>query len=111
MDLFIGEWVLTFQEQEIRGEYDALTVIPRKPYPKEVVLHNCQFQADLKTPFITHVHFGFDCVFPEDLSNDAVYSQTAETLVQIALNGGHLADYDMTTVCMGLYFVQAVQIM
>lgn len=88
VQVFLRKRPLFEKEQEIRGEYDALTVIPRKPYPKEVVLHNCQFQADLKTPFITHVHFGFDCVFPEDLSNDAVYSQTAETLVQIALNGG-----------------------
>ena len=72
----------------MRAEYDALTVIPRKPYSNEAVLHNCQFQADLKTAFITHIHYGFDCVFPEDISNETVYAQTAQPLVQIAMNGG-----------------------
>ena len=76
-------------EKEEQGrDYDALTVIPRKPYCNEVVLHNCQFQADLKTAFITHIHYGFDCVFPEDVSNEVVYAQTAQPLVQIAMNGG-----------------------
>ena len=41
-----------------------------------------------RTPFISHVRFGFDTVFPEDCSNDDVYAQTAEPLVQIALSGG-----------------------
>ena len=76
------------KESEVRGDYDAVTVVPRKPACKEVVLHNCQFQADLKTPFVTHTHFCFDCVFPEQASNEEVYAQTAEPLVQIALNGG-----------------------
>ena len=79
---------LSEKEQQVRAEYDALTVIPRKPYCNEVVLHNCQFQADLKTAFITHIHYGFDCVFPEDVSNELVYAQTAQPLVQIAMNGG-----------------------
>lgn len=88
MQVFLRKRPLSEKEQQVRAEYDALTVIPRKPYSNEVVLHNCQFQADLKTPFITHIHYGFDCVFPEDVSNELVYAQTAQPLVQIAINGG-----------------------
>eukprot|EP00913_Durusdinium_trenchii_P028185 g26423.t1 len=76
------ELLATEKDEEPEGTRGAVQVFLRKRplFEKDM--------ADLKTPFITHVHFGFDCVFPEDLSNDAVYSQTAETLVQIALNGG-----------------------
>eukprot|EP00438_Fugacium_kawagutii_P013985 Skav200736 [mRNA] locus=scaffold274:233232:234572:- [translate_table: standard] len=88
LQVFLRKRPLSEKEQQVRAEYDALTVIPRKPYSNEVVLHNCQFQADLKTPFITHIHYGFDCVFPEDVSNEVVYGQTAQPLVQIAINGG-----------------------
>lgn len=88
LQVFLRKRPLSEKEQQVRAEYDALTVIPRKPYCNEVVLHNCQFQADLKTAFITHIHYGFDCVFPEDVSNEVVYAQTAQPLVQIAMNGG-----------------------
>jgi len=88
LQVFLRKRPISEKEQHVRGDYDALTVIPRRPYCNEVVLHNCQFQADLKTPFITHIHYGFDCVFPEDVSNEVVYEQTAQPLVQIALNGG-----------------------
>eukprot|EP00971_Amphidinium_carterae_P207142 4109559-Amphidinium_carterae.1 len=30
------------------------------PVPTTAVLHNCLFQADLKTPFIQHLRFEFD---------------------------------------------------
>lgn len=88
LQVFLRKRPLSEKEQQVRAEYDALTVIPRKPYCNEGVLHNCQFQADLKTAFITHIHYGFDCVFPEDVSNEVVYAQTAQPLVQIAMNGG-----------------------
>ena len=88
VQVYMRKRPISEKESQVRGDYDALTVVPRTPVSKEVVLHNCQFQADLKTPFITHAHFGFDCVFPEESSNEEVYAQTAEPLVQIALNGG-----------------------
>jgi len=53
-----------------------------------VVLHNCLFQADLKTPFIQHLRFEFDRVFAEQAENREVYDGVAAGLVESTRQGG-----------------------
>jgi len=77
-----------FEKEEVtNGDYDVLTVLPQLPVPTQAVLHNCLFQADLKTPFISHCSFRFDHIFDEGCNNEEVYRATASSLVQSALGG------------------------
>mmetsp|Transcript_69749 Transcript_69749/g.130246 ORF Transcript_69749/g.130246 Transcript_69749/m.130246 type:complete len:979 (-) Transcript_69749:89-3025(-) len=76
-----------FDKDDAAGDYDAVTVLPASPFPKQLVLHNCLFEADLKHPFITHYTFGFDRVFAEDARNDDVYKIAAAPLVESAIGG------------------------
>ncbi|CAE8609708.1 unnamed protein product [Polarella glacialis] len=76
------------KEEQQRGDYDVLSVMPGSPVPTQVAMHNCLFQADLKTPFVTHLMFTFDRVFDEKASNDEVYRSCASNLVQSCLEGG-----------------------
>jgi len=55
---------------------------------KRCVIHNCLFQADLKTPFIQHLTFDFDHVFDEQAESVEVYRAAAARLVDGALDGG-----------------------
>jgi kinesin family protein 2/24 len=52
------------------------------------VLHNCLFQADLKTPFISHLTFEFDHVFDEHADNAEVYRTCASDMVRTSRDGG-----------------------
>eukprot|EP00930_Biecheleria_cincta_P049332 TRINITY_DN34553_c0_g1_i1.p1 TRINITY_DN34553_c0_g1~~TRINITY_DN34553_c0_g1_i1.p1 ORF type:complete len:578 (+),score=96.40 TRINITY_DN34553_c0_g1_i1:99-1736(+) len=88
VSVYLRKRPISEKEMQINGDYDALTVVPGRPHASEVVLHNCAFKADLKTPVITNSHFRFDCVFGEGASNQEVYEQTAARLVRVALQGG-----------------------
>lgn len=71
-----------------KREYDVATVLRGRPFPTKLVLHNCLFQADLKTPFVNHLQFEFDHVFGEDSQNDQVYRMAAFDLVLASRSGG-----------------------
>ena len=75
-----------FEKESFQGrEYDVLTVAN----PKKIVAHNCLFQADLKTPYLMHTSFTcFTHCFSETTSNEEVFSQSAQGLVENTLEGG-----------------------
>eukprot|EP00403_Amphidinium_massartii_P001253 CAMPEP_0178381494 /NCGR_PEP_ID=MMETSP0689_2-20121128/6011_1 /TAXON_ID=160604 /ORGANISM="Amphidinium massartii, Strain CS-259" /LENGTH=964 /DNA_ID=CAMNT_0020001677 /DNA_START=10 /DNA_END=2902 /DNA_ORIENTATION=+ len=76
-----------FDKDEKAGDYDAVTVLPGTPFPTKVVLHNCLFEANLKTPFLNSHTFSFDRVFGEDTQNKEVYDTAAAPLVASAMSG------------------------
>eukprot|EP00927_Polykrikos_kofoidii_P055529 TRINITY_DN4975_c1_g2_i1.p1 TRINITY_DN4975_c1_g2~~TRINITY_DN4975_c1_g2_i1.p1 ORF type:complete len:1524 (+),score=324.69 TRINITY_DN4975_c1_g2_i1:674-4573(+) len=76
------------KEVKQRGDFDITTTLPETPVPTRVVLHNCLFQADLKTPFISHITFEFDRVFDADAESADVYTAAAAGLVRNSLDGG-----------------------
>ncbi|CAE8661768.1 unnamed protein product [Polarella glacialis] len=85
---YVRKRPISEKEEQIRGDYDALTVVPGRPCATDVILHNCAFQADLITPFILHSTFRFDSCFGEEVTNQEVYETSAKPLVQTALSGG-----------------------
>lgn len=72
-------------DKEMRQDYDVVSVVPGET---QIMVHNCRFEADLKTPFLQHHIFEFDRVFAEDSVNEDVYAFMAAPLVQRALDGG-----------------------
>jgi len=77
-----------FEKDEVQhGDFDITSIIPGRP-STHVVLHNCLFQADLKTPFVSHLTFSFDRVFDEKVENIEVYQSAAAPLVKSSLDGG-----------------------
>mmetsp|Transcript_27479 Transcript_27479/g.63533 ORF Transcript_27479/g.63533 Transcript_27479/m.63533 type:complete len:1076 (-) Transcript_27479:81-3308(-) len=79
-----------FPKDEQVGDFDVATVVPARgeQLPSKMMLHNCLFEADLKTPYINHMQFEFDHVFGPTASNRHVYSVSAKHLVEGACNGG-----------------------
>ena len=77
-----------FENEATRGDYDVVTILPGLPLPTQVVLHNCLFQADLKTPFLSNLLFEFDHVLGEDAQDLHVYRVAAADLVLSARDGG-----------------------
>jgi len=78
-----------FEKEEKRnGDYDICSILPGRPVATQCVIHNCLYQADLKTPFINHLTFDFDHVWDSNAENDDVYRSAAAPLVRSALNGG-----------------------
>jgi len=79
-----------FPKDEQVGDFDVATVVPAsgEQLPSKMMLHNCLFEADLKTPYINQMQFEFDHVFGPAASNRHVYSVSAMHLVQGACNGG-----------------------
>merc|ERR1712137_69770 len=75
-------------EKESQDDFDVVTVWPGKPVSTELVLHNCLFQADLKTPFIQHLGFEYDHVFPQSADNSDVYMISASEMVKKCREGG-----------------------
>mmetsp|Transcript_173137 Transcript_173137/g.555180 ORF Transcript_173137/g.555180 Transcript_173137/m.555180 type:complete len:1387 (-) Transcript_173137:544-4704(-) len=71
------------KEAQQRGDYDIATILP----PGGAIIHNCLFQADLKTPYIQHHKFDFDHVFDERAESTEVYDAAARRLVEGALEG------------------------
>lgn len=76
------------KEAQKNCDYDVATILPATPVSTQVVIHNCLFQADLKTPFISHLTFDFDHVWGEAAENEDVYKSAAAPLVRSALDGG-----------------------
>jgi len=76
------------KEEKQRNDYDVVSIIPASPCPSKVVLHNCLFQADLKTPYLHHLTFDFDRAFSEHATNEEVYDSIAAELVESSRQGG-----------------------
>lgn len=66
-----------------KGDFDVISVVPG-----QLVLHSCHFEADLKSPFISHHSFQFDQTFGHTASNKRVYKHAAAEIVQAACDGG-----------------------
>jgi len=75
-------------EEAARGEYDVVSVPPGQPLPTDTVVHNCLFQADLKTPVLHHLRFEFDHVFRENAQDHEVYRVAAADMVARSRDGG-----------------------
>jgi len=84
MRVFLRKRPIFESEIEQRGDYDVTTQLP----PATAVVHNCLFQADLKTPFIQHLAFDYDHAFDEHASGEQVYRVAAQRLVSGAIRGG-----------------------
>ncbi|CAK9041237.1 unnamed protein product, partial [Durusdinium trenchii] len=72
-----------FDRDMEKGDFDVISVVPG-----HLVLHSCHFEADLKSPFISHHSFQFDHVFGHTASNKRVYKHAAAEIVQVACEGG-----------------------
>lgn len=72
------------KEMNQRGDFDISTILP----PSTATVHNCLFQADLKTAYVQHVTFTFDHVFHEGADSEDVYDAAASQLVGSTLDGG-----------------------
>jgi kinesin family protein 2/24 len=68
-----------FEKEQGEGEFDAITVHGKSL----VVSHTASFQADLRTPFMTHHHWPFDHVFDGQARNADVYEEVVTPLVEI----------------------------
>lgn len=86
--IFARKRPLSQEESIKRREFDIATVLSGRPFPTQLTLHNCLFQADLKTPFINHLQFEFDHVFSEETQNQEVYRLAAFDLVLNTREGG-----------------------
>eukprot|EP00929_Paragymnodinium_shiwhaense_P061113 TRINITY_DN3051_c0_g3_i2.p1 TRINITY_DN3051_c0_g3~~TRINITY_DN3051_c0_g3_i2.p1 ORF type:complete len:1708 (+),score=404.31 TRINITY_DN3051_c0_g3_i2:70-5193(+) len=73
-----------FEKELHRADYDITTIRGSA----EVVVHNCLFQADLKTPFVNHLSYKFDRVFDEKAENSDVYVEAAADLIRNSIAGG-----------------------
>lgn len=76
------------KESTLLGDYDVTSIVHAAPVPTKAIIHNCLFQADLKTPFLQHLTFEFDKVFSETVGNDEVYKAAALELVMSSRKGG-----------------------
>lgn len=70
-----------------KGDYDVVSVPKGAPLTTQLVLHGCNFRADLKTPFLQHSRFEFDNVFGEAAQNHEVYRVAISDLVLGARDG------------------------
>eukprot|EP00439_Symbiodinium_sp_Y106_P001657 s28_g1.t1 len=73
-----------FAGEQQRGDFDVVSVLSEQ----QVTIHNCLFQADLKTPFVQHLTFDFDQVFDGQVHSEDVYRRAAEQLVRRSRVGG-----------------------
>lgn len=87
VNVFVRKRPLFEKEDKQKSDYDVLSILPGRPASKQVCLHNCLFQADLKTPFISHVTFDFDRVYDEAAESCDVYASAAQPLVEGTLAG------------------------
>lgn len=86
ISVFLRKRPLFEKEEKLRGDYDVTSTVPN--CPSKVLVHNCMFQADLKTPYISHLTYDFDSIFHERAENTDVYRVSASELVRSALDGG-----------------------
>eukprot|EP00439_Symbiodinium_sp_Y106_P064854 s351_g10.t1 len=75
------------EEVAKRNDFDVLHIIPCPGTPSQLVLHNCLFQADLRTPMVHHLRFAFDQVFSQWAEDEEVYKVCAANLVSAARRG------------------------
>lgn len=86
--VYVRKRPLFEHEEQKGGDFDVASITAGTPLTTHMVLHNCVFQADLKTPLIHHLHFDFDHVFGEETQDSEVYRLAASDLVVNALEGG-----------------------
>lgn len=89
VDVYVRKRPLFPHEETKRNDFDVVSVLPRSSHssPTQVILHNCLFQADLRTPVIHHLRFAFDHVFDDEVSDEHVYKNAAMSLVESAKTG------------------------
>ena len=75
------------EEVAKRNDFDVLHVLPGEAASSQLVLHNCLFQADLRTPMVHHLRFAFDQVFSHAALDEEVYTICAASLVASARKG------------------------
>jgi len=86
VQVYLRKRPLFLHEEAKRNDFDVVSVLPGSP-PTQLVLHNCLFQADLRTPVIHHLRFAFDHVFADGIDDETVYRTTAMDLVESARAG------------------------
>ena len=72
-----------FPKERLGGDFDTISI-----HPTHCDVHNCLYNADLKTPFLQHNSFHMDMCFGEASTNDQVYGTAARGLVAHACRGG-----------------------
>lgn len=88
IQVFMRKRPLFEKDMHQNGDFDAISVVPSQSIQSKVVLHSCQFEADLKRPFINHTYFEFDHVFGQCADNEQVYRIAASEMVGRARHGG-----------------------
>lgn len=88
VQVFLRKRPIFEKEERQHNDFDVVTVYKGSPLSTQLVLHDCLFGADLKTPYIKHLHFEFDHVFSEDAENLTVYKAAASDLVRYSREGG-----------------------
>lgn len=84
--VFLRKRPIFEKEEKLRGDYDVTSTM--QDCPSTVLIHNCLFQADLKTPYISHLSYEFDSIFHEKAENTEVYKVSASEMVRSVVDGG-----------------------
>jgi len=87
VQVFLRKRPIFEKEERRHNDFDVVTT-KGSSLSTQLVLHDCLFGADLKTPYIKHLHFEFDHVFGEDAENLTVYRAAASDLVRYSCEGG-----------------------
>ncbi|CAJ1350391.1 unnamed protein product [Effrenium voratum] len=85
VQVYVRKRPLFSHEESKRNDFDVLSVLPGPS--THLVLHNCLFQADLRTPMVHHLRFAFDHVFSHEAGDEEVYRVAAAPLVESAKRG------------------------
>ena len=86
VQVYVRKRPLFSHEEAKRNDFDVVSVLPGA-LPTHIVLHNCLFQADLRTPVIHHLRFSFDQVFGDGADDEEVYRAAASRLVESTKEG------------------------
>lgn len=86
VQVYVRKRPLFPHEEAKRNDFDVVSILSGSP-PTQMVLHNCLFQADLRTPVVHHVRFAFDHVFGDEVSDEEVYRASASNLVESTKEG------------------------
>ena len=84
VEVYVRKRPLFRHEEAKRNDFDVVSVLPES---SQLVLHNCLFQADLRTPVIHHLRFAFDHIFGDGVSDQSVYNAAAMSLVESTKTG------------------------
>ena len=74
-----------FSHETAAFEFDVATCLG----DNSITIHDARMHNDMKRQIMHHHQFQFDRVFSERASNEQVYAQSAQSLVQIACGGGY----------------------